>query len=876
MKAAVPTTDALEAVAADLHAWICEQPLWRQQAFRYLLSQPRLDEDQRAEIRDLLCAEVGCLGVKSRAAPKPIDSDEIGRRQGVRQTNRLHRLFGLTQVNALPEDTELRFIPAGLTIIYGHNGSGKSSYVRSLKRLCRSVDRDQSILPNVLRQGAQGGQPRAHIEWAPLGGEVTGQEFDLSDPALRTPVAEISIFDSRCAQIYVDLENQIAFVPSTIRVLVRLAEEQVTIQRELETAIAATEASRPDFGAIPAGTNARSAIDGLRATSAESALEELATLNDDERARRSRLELALAAAATGESERHQAQLHVQARGARDLIERLQAAAGMLAPTAVDELKAAVEELRKRRVAVIVAAEAAFAGEELVGVGGEPWKALWEAARRFYGTAHADHADVVFPDTSEGAGCPLCFQDLDEAARDRFQRFDAFVRSDSEARATEAERSLDDERARFSEQAISRCRTLFLDTLAETNEELHRLVTDWLRGAADLRELLLTAAAREDEWPAESLSAPPIEELERFASAREHEAEAVTLAVKPEERAAFQSELAELAARDVLGERLDDVRRWLAELRQIAALEKAKSELRTQGISLKQKALSEQVVTATLRDQLRLELDALGFTHIAFELKARGEHGTTMIQLRLRDAPEEKLAPILSDGEKRALALAFFLAEIATAEGQDGIVLDDPVSSLDQERRQAVAQRIASESSQRQVILFTHDIAFLFHVQLEAEALGLEPKVQQVWRDGQAVGRTAAEAPFDASRVKERIAWLERTLQDMPKEGEFRSDDERRMHVSSWYRHLRGSWERAVEEIVFNEAVQRFTPHVQTQRLNKVAITPEMLESIEHGMSNCSTWMHDQPAAGAVALPSRLQMRDDLDAFREFCKKHRPK
>ncbi len=873
----VAGASAQDAVVTELHAWIASQPLWRQQAFRYLLAQPNLTDKQRSEVRDLLYTEAGYSGARAHRPPKPVDKTEIKAPPGIAETNRLHRLFSLTRVNALPEDTELRFNPDGLTIVYGQNGSGKSSYVRSLKRLCRSVDRDRSILPNVLKRGAPGGKPTAHIEWAPPGGMVTGKEFDLSDPSLQTPVAAISVFDARCAEIYVDRENQIAFVPSVIRVLVRLADEQRLLQQEVEQMIGQARNRRPDFRTIAPGTKARTLVDSLSATTSETTLLELAKLSDEEIGRRDHLDLALSAAKTGASERQQAQLRAQALGARELAKALRAVSEMLDPPQVERLGKTVNELLLRREAVKLAADDAFAGEQLLGVGSEPWRALWEAARSFYGSTHAQHGSSVaaaFPDTSEGADCPLCFQELDERARDRFQRFEAFIKSDAEARAAEAERALGVELARFQEQVVSRCRTPFFESLAATDAKLHARINEWLLEASDLRERLITAAAGADELPAVALSSVPTTELDDLATAREGEADAVALAVKAEEREALEQELAELNARRTLAGQLDEVKAWRAELGQIAALDKAKAALTTQGISLKQRALTEQLVTEAMKTRLRQELDALGFAHLAFELKPRGAHGTTMVQLRLRDAPGQELASILSDGEKRALALAFFLAEIATAESPGGIVLDDPVSSLDQERRQEIAKRVAAESAIRQVILFTHDLAFLFHVQAEAEAVGVEANVQHVWRDGENVGRTAPDAPFEASRVKERIAWLERTLQDMPKEGEFKSDDERRMHVSSWYRHLRDSWERAVEEIVFNETIQRFTPYVQTQRLQKVTITPEMLAELDAGMTNCSSRMHDQPAAAGGGFPSRLEMRDDLDSFKAFCKQHR--
>jgi energy-coupling factor transporter ATP-binding protein EcfA2 len=811
--------------------------------------------------------------------PDGLTRDEIIAPEDSLEANRLHRLFSLSEVNALPTGTELQFEPDGLTIVYGKNGSGKSSYVRALKRLCRSVDRDQTILPNVLKQATKGARPRAHIEWVSAkDGTITGQEFGLAELDLRTPIDSMSVFDSRCAHIYVDDENQIAFVPNVVQILVRLAEEQMALRREVEELLTTSRARRPDFSTIAVGSTARKAVDALTRASNVEDIKALATLSDAEVEKRKQLELALATAASGASQRQQAELRAQARGASELLDRLESAKMLLAPERVTALRDAAGEAKRMRELARIAAEEAFAGEDLPGVGGDPWKELWEAARRFYGAPERSvgyAAASDFPNTEEGADCPLCFQELDETARARFRRFEKFIKSDAEARGLESERKLAQEQDRLSAQPLDACKTPFLESLAETNRDIHSKLEEWLAQAEQYREALRAASSGDAPWPSGPLPDLPVIYLRAFAESRNQEADVVALAVKADQREKFEAKLAELKAREALSECVDDAGRWITELGEIAALDSSKSELSTQSISLKQKALTEQVVTAALKNQLREELDTLGFTHIIFELKPRGVHGTTMVQLRLRDAPERQLAEILSEGEKRALALAFFLAEIATAEHAGGIILDDPVSSLDQERRQVIAKRIVAETSARQVILFTHDIAFLFHVQVESEAHGGTPKVQQVWRVADSVGLTAADAPFEATRVKERSRWLANKLQEMPKEREFKNPDEHRMHVASWYDHLRRSWERAVEEVVFNEAVQRFVPQIQTQRLKKISVTQSMLDEVEAGMTVCSRWVHDQPVEEGGALPDRSQMRHDLDAFTEFCKKHRP-
>lgn len=54
----------------------------------------------------------------------------------------------------------------------------------------------------------------------------------------------------------------------------------------------------------------------------------------------------------------------------------------------------------------------------------PWREMWEAARRFVVSGVGR-----FPDPCPDAACPVCQQDLDDAARERMASFEEFVRSD---------------------------------------------------------------------------------------------------------------------------------------------------------------------------------------------------------------------------------------------------------------------------------------------------------------------------------------------------------------------------------------------------------------------------------------------------------------
>lgn len=88
------------------------------------------------------------------------------------------------------------------------------------------------------------------------------------------------------------------------------------------------------------------------------------------------------------------------------------------------------------------------------------------------------------------------------------------------------------------------------------------------------------------------------------------------------------------------------------------------------------------------------------------------------------------------------------------------------------------------------------------------------------------------------------------------------------HSYGFYNLLREAWERLVEEKLFNNVVTRFGRSIQTQRITKLIddITQADYDTIEKGMSNCSTFFrgHDT-ATGLQQRPRKIiEVKADLD------------
>lgn len=286
--------------------------------------------------------------------------------------------------------------------------------------------------------------------------------------------------------------------------------------------------------------------------------------------------------------------------------------------------------------------------------------------------------------------------------------------------------------------------------------------------------------------------------------------------------------------------------------------------------MKQRQLSEEVVTGALDGKLKEELSNLDSAHIPVDPQPQMRVGEIQVALRLAGAHgAPKISDIASEGEQRALSLSFFMAEVATSLSDGGIIVDDPVSSLDDERRDYIAKRLVAEAEHRQVVVFTHDLPFMLDLLDRAEEAGMEPPVQGVSRLGAEVGLVDDHPPFKAMKLRQRIGVLDQQVAQWNNQDAPRDFDQAWRRVCDFYARLRITWERAVEERLFKGVVTRFQREVKTLALDDINITPEMVALVKEAMTRCSMFVHDEPPGAGTRLPDRAQLARDLETMREF-------
>jgi len=822
---------------------------WQRGLMRLLCDGP-LEEAARAQVLAVLLGEPG--------APElpPLQLTDLPADEGAYGTVELREIRNLQNINSLAGDQTLGFGP-GLNVVFGENGAGKSGYGRLARRVCRAAEPGE-VLHDVFDPGRAEAPQTAEFAIA-VDGEERVLEVDLAEEAPRV-LSAITAFDASCADFCISKSNTIEHTPRPLRLLKELVEAQGELAEELAEQIDALRDALPD---LPELDDPGAAALLARVEAGEAAREEIDTfarLGEEELAELRELERAEATIASDRSRELEAAARKRAAAVERLAVELETAWGLLDDEALEEIAELRARLARASAAVDQVAAEAFADQPQPGTGGEAWREMWEAARRF-----VEAGDGAFPDEGDDATCPLCQQDLEAQAQERMRRFEAFVSGNLR------------EQVRLVDAALTEHLEALPDLgeLAHTAEVAVAAAGEHLQEPADaalaaLADRLAIVTGRTEPSLDGGLELTPLRD---YVAVQVAEAEGFAVLRNEQERARVEARLRELRARRAVAEAREDVLAHLDAMEAIAAREEARRDLSTASISHRIRELSRLAITDRLREALAQEIGELDPIASRVELKASASKGKPAVQFKLRAEGREKVGKVLSTGEQTALATAFFLAELRVSNERSAILLDDPVSSLDHQRREHVAARLVEEAAKRQVVVLTHDIVFVYYLLEAAEEQGLALHAQALTRAAGEVGVVSDSLPWEARSPMQRLKALRHELKTELR-GLYKGRDSRyERRAQLWLLDLRKAYERLIEVYLLNSVVERQSLPIRVQKLHGIRWTPALAEEIDIAIREVSGAAHQEPLGRQGPTLTRLEAL--LDKFADLCERTKP-
>ena len=868
----------------ELLEWSGGRSDWQQDTLRRIALEGQITADDIVEIRRQIEQKAG-LPVENAVVSVKLEEQHLSNNDDGQEKTVLGALGPVKHIDRLAEEQPpLQFIDNGVTLVYGANASGKSGYCRITKQLCRSMspvdlrgnvyeaeNENQPIVSLVFREGDDPAN-KVQTQW----------ENGSPCPA---ELARISVFDTASARIYVDKKRKIEFLPYELDLMNKLGltclaldKEFLQKETELNAGIAVPLPSNFTDGTEVQQTLAKLVSETeLEQLPAAAVIEALGDWTDGKQT-----ELESIISALEGDPKVQAQLCKNAKSALEIVRRnildIVAVAGDDAVIAL--LKSRTDANAKSKAAQDAAKEL-FEQQPISDIGSDTWRQMLIYAREFADTVYNDREP---PQIATGDKCVLCQQDLADEAKERLKSFDEFI----------VGRAAED--SEVAKQDHINLRNGILDSQVMPKEQCETILASYtvlgdataanvviiIEFADKLRRRLAAVqeALRQDDWEAleklDPLEGSPVPMIDAEINRLIEEIERLEKTDRDEDALdQLKKRLAELADQKTLSEIVAVVVERRNKLEERCRILTCRKECGSNAITRRITSRRRQIMTPTLKNSLHTELINLKLTHIPINLTDRGEGTDSIVEIALSAQQQvNNNSEILSEGEQRALALACFLAELEEIGNTHGIIVDDPVSSLDQSRMEAVAKRLALEAKKgRQVIIFTHNIVFHYLMVYEAQRAQVAHHTEWMSSRGNEQFGIIDETnkPWHVKKVKDRLKEITVELNDIKNSDYDAKNNDYRPVVINLYTKMRETWERMIEEVLMNEVIQRFQPAVQTMRLRAACIDPASdYPIIFEGMKQCSHYSgHDRAEDLPSELPEIGAMENDLSNLQGF-------
>lgn len=761
-------------------------------------------------------------------------------------------------VNAL-RTGEVLNIGNQMTLIYGENGSGKSSYTRIFNNAFISRG-DKKILPNIYKN-EKIEPPSANFTFTDKNGDSIKKKFpeDRNDNLFNS----VAVFDTSSALNDLTKESELSFVPMEFNFFEEFTSIFQNIKSLLNTEISNNQRENDFVNYFENDSSIKNTVKRINGYTNINELEnlsnteELKDLYKQNIKRKANLQSLNIDKKLLEYNRFVRELNT-IEGKVELLnnkyseERINKTHNLLSDRETFKKLSSKEGIEL------------FKDYDIYNLGSNEWKNFINAAK--------DYNDSI---NKEVERCLLCGQSIKNI--DVIEKYWEYLKSTVEEKLNRTDEKIEKIKNDFTSHTFNLIeeKSQLEEWLLEYQPEFLKMIketeTSYKNANQAIVECLETYNWKNDVHFKE-LDTSSFEKIYKFIEGLKKQLDYEKVNT---ELVTIQKFLNDYDDKLKLEKLLPEIKEYINNLNWIHL---AKSiNLSTQKITTCHNSLFTKYVTQNYINSFNEECKNLN-ANLSAEIKQRGRAGATFSRLTIKG---KNPIDILSEGEQRSIALANFLAETRLNKNNTCAVFDDPVSSLDHKRRELIADRLVKEAKYKKVVILTHDIAFFLAIFQKCKSFDIECSTVTIKKLGIESGLVLEDTePWIGMTVKNRIKKLNQELQEIRK---FYNSidsisivkvDEYEVKVKSWFGRLRETWERIVEEILFNGSVQRFNPAIQTQKLKKVIFTQELYKEVELGMTNCSKYVHDRSMnlGENILTPDELQVH--LDDCNNFVKKTR--
>tara|TARA_R110002020_G_scaffold423744_1_gene632842 strand:+ start:630 stop:3191 length:2562 start_codon:yes stop_codon:yes gene_type:complete len=839
---------------STLTKWFSERPMWLQSAATRLLQQSELTDKAVSDLATL-CQQEADGNLPKTTCSFPANAFS----QAAAGTLRLCAISNIEGVNALAPKKPLEFGKGNITIVYGHNGSGKSGYVRLLKHVCGARETG-TLHPNVYKSGPA-------VQKACISFEQDGisKNHTWSGQGICDDLSSVDIFDTSFGKFFVSSEDEVSYEPPVLSFLSSLILACEKVASTLGAEANRHQSKKPNIPADKKVTPEGIWYETISAKTSTQEIDRHCAFDSTDETEMQTLQQRITEQAPVEKAK---QLRNQKQHIDTLIQDAQKYLQQLSDENYRRIIAAKKKATFKKTAADTAAAKVFSDSELEGIGTDVWKELWEAARNY--SVSAAYKGAEYPNVSDGSRCVLCHQTLTQEAKERLISLENFVKGEMQKAATDATKEYETASQTIEVLPTSETLKTRIDAAGIPQDEVASRVTDFF-AQLQARKDLLPEISSEEAIPDPLLSPKWIEEANAQSKGLGELAAKYDEDAKSDNREEIKKKLNSLQARKWLSEHRAAIDEEIKRLKLLNQIQKAKKSTGTMALSKKKGELAETLITDAFVQRFNKELKALGASQLKVELvKTRTPKGKALHKIKLKETSHNNLVDVLSEGENRIVSIAAFLADVTGKSNQSPFIFDDPISSLDQSYEEAVVQRLIELSQDKQVIVFTHRLSLLGTVRHFAEKKTIKPDVVSIRSADWGAGEPAP-IPLSQSDIKSALNTLmNQRYQEAKKaseSGEFEHAEILSKSICSDFRTL---MERSIENDLLCGVVQRFQRPVHTLKLKELAklkgMDCNLLDSL---MTKYSGFEHSQPTESPGELPKPDDLLADMTSLKNW-------
>lgn len=845
--------------------WIKDKPVFWRHAVKLALRKGELTEEQHRLIWSIAQMEYEVIDKSEVYLLYETPVTATGLVSEVSEIN-LSSITEVVNVGSLAPNQDLTLNPKGLNIVYGDNGTGKSTYARILKHACLTRGDVAPILGNVFENSSDESSAKLTVCNENESLPVDWTKMAEADENLKS----IRVFDTETASHYVSKkEGVLGYKPFVLKVLESLSLALDYIKRQIGEELMPGNGlqSLPDFssdtlsGKYVNGLNHLSTLEEVEKHCATD--EEISQITPTQQSIFELKSQSVASIKKG--------LNAQVARITPFSNKLRALSNALSDKAYTDLNAVKQEAAEKAELAKELRDRVLSDLPFEGIGDAKWLILWQAAESFI---KSQTSDISFP-PDESDTCPFCLQSVGNDSAQKLASFREYVANQAVQEAESASKTLKAE--------IKKIEDIVLD-LSDYDAVIDELTTEDNTFKTSVAELVESLNLRKLQFlnPNSENAIPyfdeaPVKYCEGILEALNNEVDELE-GKDDESHSALivekEQALAELESRKLVSDNKESITKNISRYVFENKLKEIEEVTNTRQVTILSNELSKATIIEPLVKCFEDELKKFGFDRFTVQVKTRGSSSQQLSKLEIIEGSNNVVAEIASEGEQRCIAIACFMAEIISDGRHSAVIFDDPVNSLDHRWREDIGKRLVEESLARQVVVFTHDIVFYKYLLECAEGTtGASVTKIRLDRNRKHTGLVDHTPPWDALPIKARVGQLNATYQALEKVDRTGTELEYSQHCFGFYNLLREAWERLVEEKLFNNVVTRFGRSIQTQRITKLIgdITQADYETIDKGMSNCSTFFqgHDT-ATGLQQRPRKIsEVKDDLDLIRNL-------